>query len=403
MNFANISSINLPFLLKIAFIWHCYGIFFDLGWVKTDFMNKLNILLALLLCLVSCKQTAKPVVESNQPIKVVKVISDSVVTRQGFIATLQPNYVAVVQPRVSGFLSAKLFDNGMPVKRGQVIFRIDDREQWANLLSARADFETAKANAIEAQNNYNRAVPLVAIDAISQAQFDQYKAQYEAAKASTASAEQRVKNSELEVEYTTIRATIDGVISASEAYVGDYVGPGTKFSTLTRIENIDTLCADIAIPMADYLKLSGRKSFTYNNESLLSDITLSLADGSVYPYKGSYSYTKSAVADTEGTIIIVVTFPNPNYLLKSGQFARLSANVGEYRRQTIVPASAVRQIQGVNSVWVIGADSVAEYRQVTVLGNDGKSITLTGVNSGESVALDGNVKLTNGQKVNSVL
>jgi membrane fusion protein (multidrug efflux system) len=155
--------------------------------------------------------------------------------------------------------------------------------------------------------------------------------------------------------------------------------------------------------MADYLKLSGRKSFTYNNESLLSDITLSLADGSVYPFKGKYSYTKSAVADTEGTIIIVVTFPNPNYLLKSGQFARLSANVGEYRRQTIVPASAVRQIQGVSSVWVIGADSVAEYRQVTVLGSDGKSIALTGGNSGESVALDGNVKLTNGQKVNSVL
>ncbi len=366
-------------------------------------MNKLSISVALLLCLLSCTRVAKQSNSDQRAIKVVKVLSDSVVTRENFIATLQPNYVAVVQPRVSGYLSAKMFDNGMPVRRGQVIFRIDSREQRANLLSAKADYTTAKANAIEAQNNYNRAVPLVAIDAISQAQFDQYKAQYEAAMAATASAEQRVKNSELEVEYTTIRAAIDGVISASEAYIGDFVGPGTKFSTLTRIENVDTLCANIAIPMAQYLNLSGRKSFTYNNEGLLSDITLSLADGSLYPFKGSYSYTKSAVADTEGTIIIVVTFPNPHYLLKSGQFARLSANVGRYMERITVPATAVRQNQGVNSVWVITPDSVAEYRQVTVVSNDGENITLKGLNKGESVALDGNAKLTNGQKVNILL
>lgn len=362
-------------------------------------MRSVYISMVLALVALSCKEQSNRASGEQMSVETATVVRDSVVAKRVFIATLQPNYAAVIQPRVSGYLSAKMFSNGMPVKRGQVIFRIDDRQQRANMLAAKADFETAKANAIEAQNNYNRAVPLVAIDAISQAQFDQYRAQYEAAKASTASAEQRLKNSELEVEYTTIISPINGVISASEAYVGDFVGPGSKFATLTRIENVDTLCVDIAIPMAQYLELSGRRSFTYDNKNLLSDITLQIADGSVYPYKGSYSYTKSAVADNEGTIVIVVTFPNPNYLLKSGQFARVTANVGGYIEHLTVPSSAVRQIQGVASVWVIAADSVAEYRQVETVSNNGKAVAVKGLKAGERVALDGNAKLTNGQKV----
>ena len=363
-------------------------------------MRFVFISMVLVLCAGACTRGGKGVVNSGQEtVEVVSVMADSVVTKQIFIATLQPNYSVVVQPRVSGYLSAKMFSNGMPVRRGQVIFRIDDRQQQANMLAAKADYATAVANAIEAQNNYNRAVPLVAIDAISQAQFDQYKAQYEAAKASIASAEQRVKNSQLEVEYTTIVSPINGVISASEAYVGDFVGPGSKFATLTRIENVDTLCVDIAIPMSQYLALSGRRSFTYNNATLLSDITLTLADGSVYPFKGSYSYTKSAVADAEGTIVIVVSFPNPDYLLKSGQFARVKANVGVYREQISVPASAVRQIQGTASVWVVSADSTAYYRGVDIVSSDSKTVAVVGLKAGERVALDGNARLSNGQKV----
>ena len=105
------------------------------------------------------------------------------------------------------------------------------------------------------------------------------------------------------------------------------------------------------------------------------------------------------MADTEGTIIIVVTFPNPDYLLKSGQFARVRANVGAYREQITVPASAVRQIQGVASVWVVAADSTAYYRQVDIVSSDGKTVAVEGLKVGERVVVDGNARLSNGQKV----
>lgn len=348
----------------------------------------------------SCSSPKQRGGSNSAPIEVVKAVGDSIVTRMSFISTLQPNYIAVVQPRVNGYLSAKLFSNGMPVKRGQVIFRIDSRQQVADMLAAKAVLSTAQANVIEAQNNYNRAVPLAAIDAISRAQLDQYTAQYAAAQASVASAEQQLKNAELQVEYTTIRASINGVISASEAYSGDYVGPNTKFATLTRIENIDSLGAEVAIPMSQYLKLSGRKSFTYKNDSLLSNIELYLADGNIYPIKGAYSYTKSAVADAEGTIILVVTFPNPQYILKSGQFARVVTNVGKPQYRVTIPQSAINQIQGVESVWVVNADSTVQFRKVSVTEElDNGMAAVIGLSAGETIVKNANARLSNNEKI----
>lgn len=363
--------------------------------------TKVILLLVIPISFFSCLQPTKQTIPEPIVVETTTVNVEKIATRQSFISSLSPNYTAIVQPRVAGYLSAKLFQNGMPVKMGQTIFKIENRRQRADMLAAKASFESAKAQAVEAANNYNRAVPLAAIDAISQAQLDQYTAQYRAAKESVKSAEQTLRNAELDVEYTTIKATINGIISNSEAYVGDYVGPGTKFETLTKIENLDTLSADVAIPVGQYLALSGRKSFSYDNRDLLSDIELYLADGTKYPFSGSYSFTKSAVASSEGTIVLVVTFPNPNYLLKSGQFARVKTNIGTPQAHLVIPASAINEIQGVNSVWVVDSDSTAHYRQVT-LGNvvDGnRRVVLLGLNEGEKVVLDGGAKLSNGQRV----
>lgn len=357
-------------------------------------------LLSLVLLSISC--SLEPKQRSFEPtvLEVAKVRVDTLPRSRTFISTIAPNYEAVVQPRVSGYLTAKLFDNGMPVRRGEVIFRLDGRSQRANLLAAEASLASAKAKRIEAQNNYNRAVPLAAIDAISQAQLDQYTAQYRAAVAAVESSEQALENARLESEYTVIRATIDGIISASEAYVGDFVGPGAKFSTLTRIQNIDTVCVDIAIPMRAYLEYSARKAFSYDNDSLLSNTTLYLADGSRYPLQGSYSYTKSAVADSSGTIVLVVTFPNPDYLLKAGQFARVTTDIGKAVPRLTVPVTSVARVQDKEFVWVIAADSTAHYRAVTTAGVVGDRIVVTaGLTQGESVALIGTTKLTNKQKV----
>ena len=376
--------------------------FFDLIGVKIHKSMLLKFVPISLFALffVACHKPIKPSDVAPLKIEVATVQVDTLPERRSFIGTLSSNYEAVVQPRVNGYLIAKLFDNGMPVRRGEAIFRIDPRELQANLLAAEANLASANAKLAESKNNYMRAKPLVEIDAISQAQFDQYRAEYKAAVAAVKSATQALKNARLERGYTNLYASIDGVISASSAHVGDYVGPATKFPTLTVIQNIDTVCVNVAIPMRDYLLFSGQKSLSYDNRDLLSDIRLYLADGQLYPMEGRYNYTKSAVADAMGTIIIVVSFPNPDYLLKTGQFARVETNIGKGGRRLLVPQSAVSQVQNINSVWIVHPDSTVEFRKVTLGATvDDMRIITDGIAQGERVATSGQLKLQNGMKI----
>ena len=323
-----------------------------------------------------------------------------VADRQRFIGSVAANFEAIIQPRVTGFLASALFDNGMPVKRGNLIFTLDGSEQRANQLSAQASLASARAKVVEAKNNYDRAVPLAAINAISRSQFDQYTASYEAAKAAVLSAEQQLINASLAVGYTRIYAPIDGIISSSAAHIGDYVGPGTKFSTLTTIQNIDTVSVDIAIPMGRYLASSGRTSLTYDNSGLLSDIRLYMADGAEYIHHGFYKFTRSSIPNAAGAIVLVVGFPNPEYALKAGQFARVELNVGADKERVVVPATAVTTRQGVSQVWVCRADSMVEYRRV-VPGDiwNGKRIILEGLRADERVVLIGDERLHNNDHI----
>jgi membrane fusion protein (multidrug efflux system) len=288
----------------------------------------------------------------------------------------------------------------MPVKQGELIFRLDDAPQRANRLAAEASLSSAKAKAVEALRNYERAIPLARINAISQMQLDQYTAENQAAIAAVKSAEQNLRNAQLEESYTRIYAPISGIISSSAATAGDYVGPGTQFSELTTIQNIDTVSIDLAIPMNEYLALSKRKKFSYDNSSLLSDIRLQVADGSIYPEQGFYKFTRQRIASDMGTIVLVVGFRNPNYTLKAGQFARVTASIGGSKESVLIPQRAVSQIQNISSVWVIRPDSTAEYREVKLGGTAGEWwIVDSGVSKGERVAVTGLQKLRNGMKV----
>ena len=252
-------------------------------------MNRLLIVAGLVSALLPAgcgRHKPKPAMPPLQ-VETARAVTDSIPNRMSFIGYLSSNFDAVIQPRINGFLLSKRFSNGMPVKRGQLLFTIDPDQLSTTMLAAEAALQSAKAQALEARNNYERAVPLAKINAISQAQLDQYTAQYKAAEASVRSAEQTLSSARMNVGYTELRSPIDGIIEHTAAHVGDYVGPGTQFSVLTSISNIDTLTVDVAIPMAEYLRAAGGRGSIYDNEGLLSDIRLTLADGTRYPYGDS--------------------------------------------------------------------------------------------------------------------
>lgn len=333
-------------------------------------------------------------------IPVAEVVQDSLPRRMRFIGYLASNFDAVIQPRVNGFLVSKQFENGMPVKRGAVLFTLDPSQFSNTMLAAEAQLQSARAQAIEARNNYERAIPLAAMNAISRAELDQYTAQHEAAEASVRSAEQTLRNARLDVGYTRILSPIDGIAAGSAAHIGDYVGPATQFSVLTTISNVDTLSMDLAIPMAQYLRYAGNRPTIYENEGLLSEIRLTLADGTPYPLEGFYKYTRKDISSTTGTIVLVVGFANPDQSLKSGQFARVEATIGGRAERLLVPIEAVSQVQNVNSVWVVQPDSTVHFRRVA-LGETYGSLWAVeaGVQPHEMVVIAGRQKLHEGAKI----
>ncbi len=308
---------------------------------------------------------------------------------------------AVVQPRVNGFLVDIHFEGGERVKQGDLLFTIDPSTFSTNLYAARAEVESAKASEVLAQRNYERAEPLARIDAISQSDLDQYRATYKAALASTKSAEETLRSAELEIGYTKIYAPISGIASKTTASTGDYIGPGTLQSSLTTLSQLDTVTVEIPISTARYLTLKDGSSI--DNSSLLSNICLTLADSTLYNFEGEYYYTLKDTPSASSTVVIVAKFPNPDLTLKEGMFARVTANIGAKRGCVVVPQGAISQLQGINSVWVIKADSTAQWRKVK-LGNQYGTLWCIedGVEAGESVVVSGAGKLHNGVKVSAI-
>lgn len=357
-------------------------------------------LLAAALLSAGCERRKQP--EAMPPLRVItaEAIRDSLPVRMSFIGYLASNFDAVIQPRVNGYLASKRYENGMPVKKGQLLFTIDPVQLSTTMLAAKAALQSARAQELEARNNYQRAVPLAKINAISRAQLDQYTAQYKAATSTVRSAEQTLRSAQLEVGYTNLYAPIDGIIEHTPAHVGDYVGPGTQFSILTTISNLDTMTVDVAIPMTQYLRFARPGQSIFDNEGLLSDIRLTLADDVQYPIEGLYDYTRKDVSNNTGTIVLVVMFPNPELTLKAGQFARVEANVGGLKPRIVIPQQAVDQAQGVNSVWVVRPDSTTEYRRVELGETFGQMWSIeSGIAPGEQVVVSGRQKLRGGMKV----
>lgn len=362
--------------------------------------RELSLLVLAVVALVSCHHKPKPQQQPVMTIEVARVRVDTVVMRYEFVSHLNSNYDAVVQPRVNGYLLKKSYSAGMPVRRGELLFLIDANLLNTSVRAAEASLAAAEAQAVEARSNYERAVPLAEINAISRSQLDQYTAQYRSAESSVRSARQSLESARLQAGYTRIYSPIDGVVAYAEVHEGDYVGPGTQFSTLTTISNLDSLSAQIAIPTSLYMRHAEQMPNAYDNRGLLSDIELYLADGSRYEYGGRYDYTQQNISPTGGTITLVVKFPNPDFRLKAGEFARVVTGVGARTARVLIPQQSVSRIQGVESVWVVKADSTVEYRPIVTSDSYGREFVVErGLAPDEWVAVTGLQKLHSGMKV----
>jgi len=360
---------------------------------------------ALLGSAVGCREQTAPPAPPPPAVTLVKVVQKDVPLQSEWIATLDGYVNAEIKPQVSGYLIRQGYREGVPVKRGDVLFEIDPRPFRASLDQARAQIAQARAQLGKASLDLERDRPLAEARAIAKSQLDNDTQAQLSARASVDSAQAQVRTAQLNLEFTKIRSLVDGVAGIARGQIGDLVGPTTL---LTTVSQIDPMKAYIAISEREYLRyaeaLGKSAGISAGDQPVPGEtegLELILGDGNTYPEKGRFVVADRQVDPATGTIRVLATFPNPKRLLRPGQFGRIRAVTSVKKAALVIPQRAVTELQGSYQVAVVGADNKAQVRPVELGERVGSMwIVERGLRAGENVVAEGVQKVKDGAPVN---
>jgi RND family efflux transporter MFP subunit len=360
-------------------------------------------LLALLLLLASCVLSGCRSQKASGPpppaeVVVVSVAQKDVPIYGEWVATLDGYVNATIQPQVAGYIVDQKYKEGSFVRKGQILFQIDMRPFEALLHQAKAQLAQAEAQLGKTKLDVDRDTPLAKERAIAQSQLDNDIQANLAAQASVKAAEAQVEQAQLNVEFTHVTSLLDGIAGIAQVQIGNLVSPTTA---LTSVSQVNPIKAYFPISEQEYMHYAATIN-AHNQQEVPSDappFDLILGDGSVYPQKGRLLLTNRQVDVTTGSIQLVCAFPNPNNILRPGQFGRVRA-AGETRiGALLVPQRAVTELQGTYQVAVVEGDKVA-LLPVKVGERVGTMwIIESGVRPGQLVVVEGLQKVRDGSTV----
>lgn len=305
-----------------------------------------------------------------------------------------------IRARVQGFLESVNFEEGSFVTKGQLLYTIDPQQYEADLATAKGQTAQAQAQLSKAQADVARYKPLVELNAISRQEYDTAVSAEEAAAAALEAAKAVEDNSKIDLGYTKVVSPIDGLVGKSQVKAGNLVGRGEN-TLLTVVSNIDSIHVRSNISERDYLRLARAREST--TEKPKDNFELVLADGSVFNHKGGLVFADRAVDPSTGTLGIEAAFPNPERLLRPGQYGRLRVAIDEKKDAILVPQTAVQELQGNYSVAVVGADNKVTLRPVQAGARIGDLWLIdSGLKAGEKIVVEGLQKVREGSAVTPV-
>ena len=305
-----------------------------------------------------------------------------------------------IRSRVEGYLVSMNFIEGSFVKKGQLLYRIDPQPLEAALSETKADLATAHAHLEKTNNDVARYKPLVPQQALSQQELDNALSAQQAAKAQVEAFDAKLAKARLDLAYTSITSPIDGLIGTTQKKVGSLVGRNES-TPLTTVSQVNPIFFRCAIAEADYLRLA-RRSQQSGKPARQTNVELILADGTVFPHIGHLDAVERAVDAATGTLTGQFSFPNPERLLRPGQYgkARFAPEVKE--GALLVPQLAVQEIQGLYSVMVVKSDATVEQRMVKAGDRVGNLWVIeSGLKPGEKVIVEGIQRVSPGIKVSA--
>lgn len=306
-----------------------------------------------------------------------------------------------IRARVEGFLKTVNFSEGMPVASNALLYTIDDRPFRAALQQAQGALAQAQALHDKTCRDTNRLGPLWLKNAISRQQYDDAIAAEQNAAAALQSAGAAMESAEIQLGYTEIRSPFEGLVGKTEVKPGNLVGRGTS-TLLTTVSEVHPISVRFSVSEQEYLAWKRKHGDSDERSRKASDglFELILADGSFHKYSGSVSFADRQVDPKTGTLLLEVSFPNPDGLVRPGQFGRVRFAMETVTNAVLVPQRAVSELQATYSVFVVGADNKAEFRKVTPGARVGTFYVIQdGLKPGEKIVVEGIQKLKNNAPV----
>lgn len=363
----------------------------------------LIIFVPLILTFYSCS-SEKPPAPPPPKVTVSKPLTKEVIEWDEYTGRLEAVDSVDVRARVSGYLESIHFKDGQMVNKGDLLFVIDPRPYQAELDRAKAELNLSEARLKLAENNYVRAKTLLSSRAISEEEADTRASEQRVALATVERAKAQVKEAELDVEFTHVKAPISGLISRKYVTEGNLINGGTGGTLLTTIVSLDPIYSYFEADEKSYLKYKrraeeGKRPSPRQEEN--NPAYMEVGNETGFPHKGYVDFVDNRLDPATGTIRMRGVFPNPGNKLTPGLFARMKIMGSGKYEAVLLPDEAVGSDQSQKYVLVVNDENTAEYRKV-VLGPliNGLRVIKEGIMPGDRVVVKGLQRVLPGTKVN---
>lgn len=341
---------------------------------------------------------ATPPAMGPVPVEVAQPLVRDVTEWDDYVGRFAPSQAVEIRPRVSGAITAIHFTDGALVQKGQALFTVDPRPYQAALAEARANAASAASSLALARADYARVTGLGGDEAVAATEVDARRARLQAAQATLAAAQARVRARALDMEFTVVRAPISGRVSNRRVDIGNLVsGDNAANATLlTTINATDPIY--FTFDASEALFLKARRDAAAH--AAPPQVEVRLADETDYRWKGKLDFTDNGLDPRSGTIRLRATFANGQGFLTPGLFGNLRLSEAGKHRALLVPDAAILSDQARKVVLVLGKDGTASMKPVEPGALvDGLRVIRSGLTPGDTVVLSNTMAAASGAKL----
>lgn len=331
--------------------------------------------------------------------KTTKVAKSDVTLTEKYSATIRGRQDIDVYPQVGGTLQKLCVTEGQKVKKGQVLFVIDQVPYRAALNTAEAALKAAQAQEATAQLNYDSRKKLYDQKVVSEIDMQTAQNTLLSAKAQVAQARAQVVNARNSLSYTTVTSPADGVVGTLPYRQGALVGSSMP-QPLTTVSDNNEMYVYFSMTESQFLNLIRQYESVEKAIEAMPELTLQLVDGSDYEIKGRVESASGVVDRATGSVQLRAAFSNPSHILHSGSTGNVIIPV-THKDVLTVPATAAVQTQDKYNVYVVDSKGIAHAQMVDILPqSQGKTFIVTsGLNGGEEIVAEGAGMVRDGQDV----